>query len=540
MTRWIGAGTGWIFGAALAAACSSSGATPPAIAGTAGTSTLAGGGSLMEEGGGPPAQAGQGGSSAGGTPSASSGNSNGGAPAPPPGDGMGGAGCGLEAAAFCETFDAPAAHTGRAGELDIGKWSASRGEPQLPTGNGVVFGVGPATLPACRDGLPAKVFPDQDALICDSNATIKSNHLLVAVGAQNYGQNSYRIRQPFDFTARTGVVVFDAEPYMINSLIGWISVEITEDPTPIPSYSIGNPNQNNNEGAAVPRSALEVQFNNKCDSGGKPGFKVGLIDVLQNYKDTTHMAGDAPCVPAAAGQINHFELKVSQSRVEVWATEPSADGKTFGALQLIDSADVSLPFTRGYVQITTHNHAAIKYSAEPTFGADKPLDAWLARWDNVGFDGPVFSDWREYEIADSLVPGKDGWDIAGPVMSVGYTVADAAMGPSSTLHFKDVDLTGMSKARLALAAWYNTGQGAPDSFLLRYRLNGGTWHDRPLSAGEIAVLSNGHQQGAIAQVMDVPVGELVAGDNALEFVTVNVPQNYPPAVSSVDLVLSKQ
>jgi len=47
----------------------------------------------------------------------------------------------------------------------------------------------------------------------------------------------------------------------------------------------------------------------------------------------------------------------------------------------------------------------------------------------------------------------------------------------------------------------------------------------------------GGSQGAIGQMLDVPLSDLVAGDNTLELVTKNVPQNYPPAVLNIDLVL---
>jgi hypothetical protein len=75
-------------------------------------------------------------------------------------------------------------------------------------------------------------------------------------------------------------------------------------------------------------------------------------------------------------------------------------------------------------------------------------------------------------------------------------------------------------------------------YTLRLRWNGKAWHDRALNAGEISVLTSGNNQGAIAQMVDVDPSELVAGDNTLELLTQNVPQNYPPAVLNVDLVLS--
>jgi hypothetical protein len=451
---------------------------------------------------------------------------------------MGGPGCGLDAAAFCDTFDGPSAVRGRAGDLDPGKWSAGRGNPQAATGNGVVIAAGPATVPACRAGLTAQVYPSDDAIICDPNADIASNHLLVAVGSQNYGQNSYRIRQPFDFAGRTGKIVLDAEGFVINTLIGWMSIEVTEDPTPIPGFAIGSPGQTNDDGTGAPRNGFELQFEDHCNGSG--AFALRMIDVLENFQDTVLTPPSETCIPSARGKLNHFEINVSQQKIEVYLSPVSNDGTTFEPVQLVFSADVALPFSRGYVQITTHNHASLKYSGPGSgFWEQEELDAWITRWDNVGFDGPVIDNWREYEIPDSLVPGMNAWNIGGPVMSTGYIMADTADGPGDTFHFQNVNLDGVQAARLAINAWYNVQNGDPlEQFTVRFRFNGGAWHDRVFDADEIAMLSNGHSQGAIGQMLDVPVAELVAGDNTLEFVTVNIPHGYPPAVADIDLVLT--
>jgi hypothetical protein len=450
---------------------------------------------------------------------------------------LGGPGCGLESAAFCETFDAIALERGRAGEADVRRFSASRANPQLPTGNGVAIAAGPATLPDCRGDLPATVFPPEDALVCDANAAIASKHLLVAVGAQNYGQNSYRIRQPFDFHGRTGRIVFHAEGRVLNGLLGWLSVAVTEDPTPIPSFSIGSPGQNNDEGGAVPRNGFEIHFQDNCGGRAEPGhFSVRFLDVITSFVDDVRWPEDALCVTGRQGHLNRFEIAVSRTRIEIYVSPHSEDGVTFAPAELMYAADVDLPFERGYVHLTVHNHATLKYGED--FGEGAPLDAWIARFDDIGFDGPVVEGWREHEIADSLVPGEDAWNIAGPVMSVGYLVADEADGPNDVFRFANVDPTGVTRARIALAAWYNLGNGdPPETFVLRYRLNGNEWHDRAFDADELAVLTNGHTLGAISQMLEVPVGELVAGENTLELTTRNVPQNYPPAVSSIDLVL---
>lgn len=451
-------------------------------------------------------------------------------PAPP-----GPAGCGLAAAAFCDTFDAPAPapQRGRAGELDAARWSGSRLAPSLNSSRGAATPIGPATLRACRSGLPAQVFPPSDTLVCEANGTIASRHLMVAVGAQNYGQNSYRIRQPFDFAGRTGTVVFDADATVDSSLIGWVSVEVLEDPINAPSFLVDT---GNDESGAVPRSGLEVQLQNNCiTTSGGPGVGVRMVQVYRDHRATTFWpAQPAPCIATRRDHLNRFELRLSQQNVEVWGTPASADGRSFPAAVLLHRAAVNLPFSRGYVSITTHNHASLKYSPGNT------LDAWVTRWDNVGFDGPVIGHWREAEVPDSLAPADHAGDRAVQAVSVGYLVADAADGPAQTLRLKNVDLTNAVSARLSVSAWYliTPGFGGPLSdYVLRYRLNGKTWRNRPLSASEQALFAD-KGNGQIGQMLEVPLSDLVQGDNTLEFVTVNVPRSYPPFVQNIDLVLS--
>jgi hypothetical protein len=464
----------------------------------------------------------------------------------PPGD----PGCGLEAAAFCDNFDARSSNRGRAGELDSALWSGSRMQPDSPTlGGNQAFGVRAATLrpartvdgvearlPACRTDLPETVFPDDDALICDPSSDIESNHLLVAVTSQNYGQNSYRVRQPFDFAGRTGTIVFDAEA-VNGGLLGWVSLAITEDPIGAPSFQ----SQQNLEGGVLPPTGLSIQLNQGC-TGVPDSIAVAEIHVYENFVESIIPNPAVTCVPTAWGKLNHFEISISEDHLEVRGTPFSPDGTSFGALTTLWSSDVSLPFSRGYVQINTHNHATLKYASEGGLGMGfNNLDAWIARWDNVGFDGPIITSTREYEIGDSLVPGTipDG-DANDEARSIGFVLNDEAKGPGPVLEFEDVDLDGVTRARVAMNAWYCLGCVSAEAvagFTVRYRFNGGDWIDRPLSAGEVANLTGGKARGAVAHLLDVALDDLVPGKNTLELMAVDIPQNYAPAIANVDLVL---
>ncbi len=442
------------------------------------------------------------------------------APSPPPAV-PGPAGCGLPAAAFCDTFDAPASVQGRAGELDARRWSGSRAKHGLPSADGMAIAMGTATIPPCRAGIPATVLLPQDALVCDPTSAIQSRHLLVAAGMQNYGQHSFRIRQPFDFAGRTGRIVFDAEAHVPNLLVGWISVEVLEDPIGAPSFD----HLGNWEGGLIPRNGFEVQFTNNALSNS---IGVGFIELFDNYRATALEPPTLTPVATAAGRLNRFELRVSKTRIEVYGTPASSDGTAFAPAVLMYGVDVNLPFTRGYVSITTHNHASDKYGR---------LDAWIARWDNVGFDGPVIGQWRETEVPDSLTRPSQG-SASGPLVDVGYRIADAATGPAQRLVLRNVDLRDALSARLSFTAWYLTSTGDPVStYTLRYRLNGRAWREHPLSADEVAILTSGVNGGLVAHLIDVPLNELISGDNTLEFVTTHAPQSYPPVFANIDLVL---
>lgn len=435
---------------------------------------------------------------------------------------VGAPGCGFEHAAFCDTFDAPSAHQGRAGELDARMWSAGHVQPSLPTSPGFTFGILPATIPTCRAGLPERVFPGDDALICDPVPSVASNHLLVACGAQNYGATSLRIRQPFDFAERTGKIVFDADGFVINPLLGWIAVSVSEDPMAVPSYAI----LGNDEGGVVPRNGFEVHMARNCPDAMSMGAR--MIALYQDRQETiVGFPDDATCIPVKEGHLNHFEVHVSDSRIEVYASPWSEDGTSFAPVQLMIAADVALPFTRGYVNIAVHNHATIKYSGGGAY-SDEVYDAWVARWDNVGFDGPVLSNFREYEIPDATEEHEG-------TLNIGYRIADDMDGPSHVLTFEDVDLTGAVSARIAQTSYYLLDADEA-TYLLRYRINGHDWHDRSFDATELHAFSH-NSQGALAQILEVPMSELQNGSNTIEYVTRNVPQSYPPAALNIDLVL---
>jgi hypothetical protein len=482
--------------------------------------------------------------------------------------------CGLDAPAFCETFEAGPAAGGRAGELDPARWSVARGEPYSPSLFDDAFRVPPAQIGACRAGLSnTRVLPDSDVLVCDPTPTIPTRHALAAAAEQNYGLATYRIRQPFDFAARTGTIKLDMD-LSNNGLGGWPALVIAEDPSPLPSFDW-------QERGSGPRNGLEIEFGTGwCNTAHtlEP-----IVYTFNDYLQTSHIPSFDCAIPHATtgvGALNHVEIYLTQTHVEVWTSDVSPDGVTFPNLHMLWSGDVALPFSRGYVSLALRNHATLKY--------------WLGsaatmRWDNIGFDGPTVTGWREYSAPDSLTSyhGLNGCTMGGAACqwegdviaanptdadrvkcaqtmctydgdgrNVGYVVpsvgVDDTVAPVA-LHFAGVAKGDARRARLILAATYPWFMWAdmfppPTHLDLRFRVNGGAWHDRFITAVEANAFMDfnpslggaGASAGFLNQAIAVDLAELHDGDDLFELqVSGTWTGTYRAGVSGVDLVLDE-
>jgi hypothetical protein len=475
--------------------------------------------------------------------------------------------CGFDTPAFCDTFEAePHAAGGRSGELDPARWSVTRGGPWGHARLDDAFAVGPALMPACRAGVTGTLaLPGADAVLCDPTASIPTRHLLTAVAAQNYGLSTYRIRQPFDFARRTGTIKLDVE--LGAGSWGWPALVIAQDPSPAPSFDW-------EERGSGPQHGVEIEFD-----GGWCGAYDTLrpnVYLFDDYVQSGPVGTTMDCslyARVAKGELNHVEIYLTSGHLEVWASDASPDGAAFPSFHLLWAGDVDLPFTRGYVSLVGRNHATVKYWAG---------SAWIGRWDNVGFDGPVVDTWREHSVPEPLtaqrgLPGckidgvcqwrgqtiaehpdedsvcAESCDFDGELRHVGYVVPRSDETPVK-LTIPGVDKAGVVRARLALAAddpWFEWGGTfpAPTAINLRHRLNGGAWHDRFVSTAEVAAFGNYFPDvidgpggaGLLNQVIDVDPAELKDGDNLLELQTSGTwTGDYRVGVVGVDLVLETE
>jgi hypothetical protein len=446
--------------------------------------------------------------------------------------------CSLTSPAFCDTFDqGPSATRGRAGDLDPARWSGGRLAPSDFSNNGVVNPVRAAPIPACKASfLVTSVYPKDDTLICDSAGT-RSAQLMTAVAIQNYGNNSYMIRQPFDFAGRTGKIAFDVDAASDGLLGAYVEVDITQDPVPAPTFR----EYENFEVGPIPRNGLMMKWMNNCGLG-TAAITLGNVMVYSNYAGSiiapSYTVNGTGCAKTKPGFLNHFEINVSQQQVEIYGSDYSPDnGQTYPNFRRLYAATLNLPFTQGYVHMSARNHATLKYG----YGPDG-----IYHWDNIGFDGPVLTNWRAYEIPDNNTAGTHD---NAPIRNLGYQLQDGTGGKPagiydpttrlSSLTFQGVNVTGAVTARLTLNAFFNAvSHTGTTGWGLRFRFNGGAWRDRFLTPTEVQVINTAGSAGNLALVLDVPVADLRAGSNALELLPVGASMDLPPAVANIDLIIA--
>jgi hypothetical protein len=145
--------------------------------------------------------------------------------------------------------------------------------------------------------------------------------------------------------------------------------------------------------------------------------------------------------PTKAGQLNHFEIDVSQNQIDVYGTNA---GTTTPLIHLATIANANLGFTRGLVWLEDVHYNANK-DIDPTLQGMHTFT-----WDNVGFDGPVLPRDLAFDAADAntAVPGYPtmtnlGW-VATPTTPATITVPGVtgiaqATGGLLTLNYDDPD-----------------------------------------------------------------------------------------------------
>jgi hypothetical protein len=419
--------------------------------------------------------------------------------------------------AFCENFETP--HPGgRGGDLDEQVWRVGRFS-YIATQFWVRGGASTddqAMFPATFCGQPFNdIRPDQDMKSCDGVGVDGPSRQLNEVfdDLDGLGMNAMGIRQPFDFTGRTGKIVWDVDAKINPLNVGhgwWIEVWLTEDPAPLPYHPLsGMP-------VALPRRALGLSFafGTNCDETAQAWQTVledvfvsdGYQQVHEYFRGDPAIVDTEPkCFRSADGRLNRMELHVSQDQAELWASD--YDDPTHPKLRATVSP-LDLQFSRAYVHFIHAQFQAIKDDAAP---------AQTYRWDNIAFDGPKEPLPSAYDIADNSTPAD--FD-AGVVLSY-----DLSKGQTQTFTVPDVNLDSAAGASL------NFDLIAVQGLTMEARFNAGAWHSLVVPDGEPS------ERALRSFSMAVPVSELVTGSNSIDVRVPSVVQD--EAIGNIDLTVER-
>jgi hypothetical protein len=424
---------------------------------------------------------GPGGTSGGAGSSDSSGSASGGTSSSGGGEPV--PGCGFAEAAFCDAFEAPSPG-GRGGDLDEQRWSVARVNQSSNPSQGSLNTWSPSILEGC--GAPVSgVIPPNDYVLCDGGL---GSHLAQTFhDGGSFAYHSIRIRQPFDFAERTGTIAFDLAGRVAGGHGWWVEIWVVDQPVPGPYQSAPGTD-------ALPRRGIGLQLSgaNDCGGAGASQNRLTTIFLMQDFDIYSESSGGdleaADCFPVSDDAFNHYEVRLSEGRIELWSTSPGNKDD----LTLIGARDLEgLGFTRGYVhfQQTHYNAAKDGHTAHHTF-----------HWDNIGFDGPVLATPRGYDVPDQIELWASDANPDGAV-NLGYGLSP---DEPTKFTFEGVSLDGATAATLD----FNVNQFVVEN-TMEYRVNGGPWHPIehpfPGSTGSWRALS-----------VPVDLAELSQGENVIE------------------------
>lgn len=477
-----------------------------------------------------------GGSSAGGSGNGNTSTDAGGTAAiPDPIDSEPDETCGLEDPAFCETFET--VHPGgRGGEIDerrlsFARWNRTASEWWTRTPASSYTDRLPPVATFCGEPFE-NILPPNDVRVCDGVGVdgLMSGQLQELFDDQgDFAYQGVRIRQLFDFTDRMGTIVFDVDakqnPY--NQGHGWwIEMWVTEDPGPIPYHEAPG-------GVfAFPRNGIGIQFTRQGhelevpEDGSYWLNTPARILTVANHRvlhDMHHFnfaeVTEDLNFRTFDGQMNHFEIRLSQNEMEIWVSDSDDPLNTRLRARV---TDLDLQFSKGYVHF---EHAQYNAGKDGLPGCGDgvpntcPTSSQTYRWDNLGFDGPVYPMPRAYDFADNDKLIGDN------IHLLGFRFTDAEN--THTMSVDDVDLANAISATLNFNIF--TDWGRP----LEWSFNDGPTHTFEVPENQESFGTFGLRTFSV----EVPLEELKEGTNTLK-VHMPAPYTVSESIGNLDLTLN--
>jgi hypothetical protein len=419
--------------------------------------------------------------------------------------------------AFCDTFAAPigagAGTASRSGDLDGLLWGVSRATGQQNPGQGDSNAWNPTQLNLC--GALVSVQPPQDVRICDG-------HLVEATddGGQVTTLAMYP-KQPFDIAGRTGTISLDVADDSQGTHAAWPEIWYTERPDPAPFTHGG-------DWLSYPRNGFGVRLAAVCTPGqglncgpscpynnSVPVVSVDSAIVVHDYVGNDSIEGGNLQVardgcmtePTQSGQMNHIELRVSVSQIDVYGTNASTSPETQPLIHLASIKNPALTLTRGLIWLEDVHYNADKMGTQRTH---------TFSWDNVAFDGPLLPRDAAYDAADNTTRNGDG------SINLGWGIAPNS---ARSVSVPGIAQSSIANATAALLTFNFFSEQVPSNFYLS--INGHS-HTNPWP------YPYQHSFSTMSMAVSVPVSIITPGTNTVTFAT---DSSYGLIVYNVDLIL---
>jgi hypothetical protein len=364
---------------------------------------------------------------------------------------------------------------------------------------------------------------------------ICNGHLQTTLANVGAGSLAMYPRQPFDFANRTGTIVFDVSDTTDFSSSGnptrdaWPELWVSDQPVPEP-FSF--------EGAVltVPRNGFGIRFfgctdpttgNEASCPDGNNGTAVDQAAVVNNYalKDSAvngplaYGTGHDVLRPAA-GQMNHFEVQVSSTQIDVYGTNPFSGTWNPATNPLIHLSTIkgfgTLNFTRGLVWL---EHAGYNTNQPPP---NEPSPFHTFSWGNVGFDGPTLPRDVGYDVPNNHQADTIHITNCSPCAAVDNAYQIPANG-SINETTPTIPASSISNAAGALLTFdFYTLSAIPT---IKAAVNG---HDVSIPWPYADQTGNSYRPVGIL----VPLSYLTAGANTITFST----GNWQESVDNIDII----
>jgi hypothetical protein len=233
-----------------------------------------------------------------------------------------------------------------------------------------------------------------------------------------------------------------------------------------------------------------------CGSGGDTLTGVSRVFVSRNnvYEEVPFTTSN--CITkGSSSALNHFELRISVNRLEVWGTDA---GST--TLKLISVADnLGLTFTQGLVWLNDVHYNARKARTCGSVDCGTQFNHTFV-WDNLAFDGPKTYRDLGFDVPDANVAG-DSSENGDKTMQTGYRVGT---GPTP-LTVNGVRWDQTPTGALVVLNSYSFAETVPS-----ISINGGPYIDTPWPPENRSWFWESY-------AIPVPFNQIRAGTNTLTF-----------------------